>query len=518
MLFNILQQHFPVSVRPSHPVALGKLHQGLLAITVLGAFIAHGSAMQSYRFEDAFITFRYASNLAEGLGFVFNHGERVLGTSTPLLTLLLAGLGRLGLDVPTIGGWLYVAALHGSGLLGAWLLGRHGFAHAGVVFALMTVWGVGESLAYFGMETTLHLFLILAAILAADLERPTTTGIILGLLCLNRYDGVLIAVVVGCFLWSRRRRPPWTEAVVAFLIFGTWLAFAQHYFGSIFPNTLGAKAGSSHVASYLAATVEFQLSVLASPIKEYAGALDPGTEAGLGVLLFLPAILVSPFLMRARPALAMLPACTTLLLLGYALIGPPPRHQWYHLPGLYLLCAFAVASWAYGLTWLAERAWPRRHAMVTSWLCLCLLVFSLVELPERADARCKAYGRKASQDKVNAYETFADFIVERSLHNTSVLTHEPGFLTYTTGQRAIDAAGLVSRDIYYHGPKARHTGWYSLLQRYRPDFAVASAPTDQLDARMLASFVPVAMAPPPLCALHGAPALPQAPILPTGGP
>jgi hypothetical protein len=45
--------------------------------------------------EDAYITFRYARNIAQGVGFVFNPGELVLGTTTPLQTLLLAALGRL---------------------------------------------------------------------------------------------------------------------------------------------------------------------------------------------------------------------------------------------------------------------------------------------------------------------------------------------------------------------------------------------------------------------------------------
>ena len=35
--------------------------------------------------DDAFITFRYARNLAAGLGFVYNQGEPVMGTSTPLI-------------------------------------------------------------------------------------------------------------------------------------------------------------------------------------------------------------------------------------------------------------------------------------------------------------------------------------------------------------------------------------------------------------------------------------------------
>ncbi|MDH4158307.1 MAG: hypothetical protein OEW00_13635, partial [candidate division Zixibacteria bacterium] len=40
--------------------------------------------------DDAFITYRYAENMAMGYGFVYNEGQRVLGTSTPLFTLMLA--------------------------------------------------------------------------------------------------------------------------------------------------------------------------------------------------------------------------------------------------------------------------------------------------------------------------------------------------------------------------------------------------------------------------------------------
>ena len=49
--------------------------------------------------DDAYISFRYADNLARGLGLVYNPGERVEGYSNFLWTLLLAGGARLGLDV-----------------------------------------------------------------------------------------------------------------------------------------------------------------------------------------------------------------------------------------------------------------------------------------------------------------------------------------------------------------------------------------------------------------------------------
>src|SRR5438093_3627463 len=52
--------------------------------------------------DDAFITYRYARNFAEGLGLVYNPGQAVLGTTTPLYALMMAALYRFGVtDLPT---------------------------------------------------------------------------------------------------------------------------------------------------------------------------------------------------------------------------------------------------------------------------------------------------------------------------------------------------------------------------------------------------------------------------------
>jgi len=51
-----------------------------IAVRLVVYFATH------YAVDDAFITFRYAANIANGNGLVYNLGERVLGTSTPLFT------------------------------------------------------------------------------------------------------------------------------------------------------------------------------------------------------------------------------------------------------------------------------------------------------------------------------------------------------------------------------------------------------------------------------------------------
>src|SRR5690348_1608071 len=82
-----------------------------LAIAV-GAIIARCLILRSTHctIEDAYITLRYADNIAAGRGFVYNPGEQVLGTTTPLFTLILALAGRLGVDALTFGKALCILA------------------------------------------------------------------------------------------------------------------------------------------------------------------------------------------------------------------------------------------------------------------------------------------------------------------------------------------------------------------------------------------------------------------------
>src|SRR4051812_9761658 len=57
--------------------------------------------MGIYMPDDAYITYRYAENLAAGKGLVFNAAAQpVEGYSNLSWIILLAGLSKLGLDIP----------------------------------------------------------------------------------------------------------------------------------------------------------------------------------------------------------------------------------------------------------------------------------------------------------------------------------------------------------------------------------------------------------------------------------
>src|SRR2546425_12080772 len=71
----------------------------LLAIAVAAVLMAiHGYGLGRSPQDDAFISFRYARNLIEGHGLVFNSGERVEGYTNFLWTVMLAPALALGID------------------------------------------------------------------------------------------------------------------------------------------------------------------------------------------------------------------------------------------------------------------------------------------------------------------------------------------------------------------------------------------------------------------------------------
>jgi len=109
--------------------------------------------------DDSFITFRYARNLLNGEGFVYNSGQRVMGTTTPLYTFLMAGLGLLTggpeANFPALALGLNAAADALTCLL-LWRLGkRFGSSRAGGVAGVL--WAVAPfsvTFAIGGLETS----------------------------------------------------------------------------------------------------------------------------------------------------------------------------------------------------------------------------------------------------------------------------------------------------------------------------------------------------------------------------
>src|SRR6185436_3393334 len=120
---------------------------------------------RSWICDDAFISYRYAENLAHGIGLVFNPGERVEGYSNFLWTLfsalVIAGGGKPELWAPVVSAACALATL----ALVMTFLYRRG-RHPGVVGILLAANTGFAAWATSGLETALYTLLVTAGIIA----------------------------------------------------------------------------------------------------------------------------------------------------------------------------------------------------------------------------------------------------------------------------------------------------------------------------------------------------------------
>ncbi|MEM8930036.1 MAG: hypothetical protein AAGE94_02610, partial [Acidobacteriota bacterium] len=321
------------------------------------------------RFEDALIVLRYARNLVEGHGFVFNIGEQVLGVTTPLHTLtstLWVVLG--GEDAP---GWQNAAGVVWLAIQGAFAMAwlqRLGRPWLMLPVGWLILGNYNLVYLYFGMETHAFAALALCALwLAADrtrvdhASRPITLGIVLGAAFLLRYDAALLALLIGLDAWWRERRLPIRMTVAFFAVVTPWLVYAQLTFGSILPQPLDAKEGFVGLVDYLRNVHAYYRDTWTWVL----GAIFPWDRGiGFSARLF-PAVIALGVLgavLRDRRALiaALYPALHGLV---YASLGSDPGFRWH----VYLLNPFGFLFFALGVEEgirLATRWAPERWVVV----------------------------------------------------------------------------------------------------------------------------------------------------------
>lgn len=227
----------------------------LCAYLVLNSLYFH-----PYVVDDAFISLRYATNLVDGLGLVYNPGQRVEGYSNFAWVLLEALLLRLGW--PPLEGVKLVGLvsalgvlLSTSGLAGLVFAGQP-LARAKALVAAALV-GLNTSLALWsqaGLESALFALLVVTACWGFEREqrrpRPVPwSALVFGLAWLVRPDAPVFLLYFGLRRLSVLRQRPWSRADVWWLlllaaIVVPYEVWGWSYYGRLLPMTHAAKAGA----------------------------------------------------------------------------------------------------------------------------------------------------------------------------------------------------------------------------------------------------------------------------------
>lgn len=422
----------------------------MLALALFGLAVGRWASVVTL--DDAMITFRVAENLAFGRGFVYNLGERVQVTTTPLYTMILApGIWLLG-SAPQ-------AALILNLLLAALIpvlaydLGRRLSGRitglAGAVLLSLSPFLVMA----FSMESYLYVALILAAVNAYAAGRWRLAGALVGLTALVRGDGALLAVVVVGYDALASRRLRWRLILPAAAIPALWYFFALGYFGTPFPATLGAK------------TAQGAFNWLG--LRFWAGLLDYlrdwQDDYPHPAFYLLPLFLALGYvwaLWKERPWL-MLIGRDGLYVAAFVALNVPAA-EWYYaplMPGTALLIGRGIQVVADTLAGVLSRR--TRPALAGSLAAGLVALLAWVTLPMTTEMV-----HDHPDWKAQAYPPTARWIAAHTSPAATLATIDIGHVGYWSNRRIIDIVGLAQPDV---SPHIAQGDFGYAIRHYQPD-------------------------------------------------
>jgi hypothetical protein len=465
-----------------------------------------------HAWEDWYITFRPAKNLATGHGLVYNDGERVHTFTSVIGTLIPALLSAITFNTSDdLVLWLFrivnMGVLSISAVLlvkasGKWFVGLAPMALlvGGTFLDAKTV-----DFSINGMETpytVLGLVLFFYFITSTAKENlGVRLGFVWALLQYARPDGVIfsLALMIGMLLFLGNRqetlRVLLKSAAVASLLFAPWLLFTWWYYGTPIPHTIVAKGlnrtwGLDRFLDFLKAYASLHPSELDSiytpPYSRYFNIL-PVALFFSRVLAFLSSLIWLSSKVKPVGRIA------SLGFLGYVVylsaVTPFP-YPWY-VPGATLLSLTALACWldAAGQRKQATAKSPHLAGWITSGLFLAFaLSLTLVS----------AHQFRAMQNMVESghRQKIAHWLKQNSSPGQTVFLECVGYIGYYSALKTYDYPGMTSPEIVKARRELGTNDWAALISRLEPTWLVlrmreAQILLQQDSAYMTANYEPV---------------------------
>ena len=201
-------------------------------------FVAHLANFS----DDALITFRYSLNIVNGNGFVYNIGEQVLGSTTPLYVMLMTLPAFFGFDLMWAS-FIVNVLFDCLSIILIFKMTRDIPLFQLLAPLLFLSHPQIISLCANGMEMTMFIFLSLLLVWLYFTNKFSLAGLTAGLLLLCRIDGVLLLFAIEIIRIMRDKRlfPPGQYIFSLMIVFLPWVIVSLSYFGSVLPQSVSAK-------------------------------------------------------------------------------------------------------------------------------------------------------------------------------------------------------------------------------------------------------------------------------------
>ncbi|MBI5115808.1 hypothetical protein HZA56_05000 [Candidatus Poribacteria bacterium] len=435
-----------------------------LAILLLGLCCAYVTYVHAtvgvLPYDDSFITFRYVSNLFNGKGLVYNTGEHVFGSSTPLYLAWLVLLKTLApsAKIPALAARgnivFYLAAGLGalflvrSLLSGQWRMRWSKADAVGAVTATLFLIRFDMLTISTGAnEMFLFATLVLWAFFFLITKQYVLSGLLAGLSIMARPEGVFCAFLCGLIWLLHNRRKP---VLFALSLGGPgliWTCFAFFYYGTPIYHSLIAKSQPLY---------PFPAGFAFNYIVGRLAFWTVGNDGAVYDICVVMAAAVAGFAFRRRICPLpwfVIPSFAGLILLFYA-VSNPFMFDWYFLVlflGWFLLIAVGLSH----LFSAAAEAVRVKFGLATisfvfNILSFAIPVFFLANSAaftwQTRDSRSLPgyLPRDHAELRTLIYKEVAEFINSVGDPSDTIAAPEVGALGYYSRNHLYDACGLVT--------------------------------------------------------------------------
>ena len=413
-----------------------------------------------FRLDDTFIFYKYAKNIAEGNGYVFNLGEKINATTSPLYTLILALLYWI---IKPIYSESFVVLGNLISIFSILLIlfsMKKIFKNDNYFYLLASIFLALPLLKFgFGMETFLNLALIVFSVHLYTSEKYLLASFFTGLTILARFDSALFAVIIFLYYIFDKRKFPSIKIISVFLlVIIPWFAFSKIYFDSFLPTTIGAKLSQQQLGLFGNGFIFLTNSLRVIPGSYFT------IISILLVTLFSTAYLYKKRInIFGNKGLTIILLWSISLFITYSFIIIAPPYQWYYTPfSIPFSILFAIVA-----STIIKKEIVLKSIFAILFIFACVLpIKNLIE----------GYNPKYL-NFINA----VTWLNSNAQENSTLAVDDIGILGYYYNKgKLVDALGLINPEVSTHLKKL-DLDWF--LNHYKPEFVVHEYPRLQAHLR-----------------------------------
>ena len=417
-----------------------------------------------YTYEDAFITFRFARNLSNGLGFVYNPNEHVYGTTTPLFAIILGMWIKIFPNLIVFGASMFGLLSGLASIVLVWkLLNEFHISKTQSILAIGVLVLSDKFWAHDmgGMETALVICAMMASYFMLVRNRSTWAGLFAGTLLWIRIDGVFWFCILVLVTWVITRQFPRNFIVIATLVYLPWLVFATLYFGSPIPYTISAKWVAYHTIGLQPVLIRIQtllnwLTPLSLPT------LSTNLISWIAAITILFSF-IGTMAYRRQKWLMVLPVFCLEEIVRLVVMGETfePRYFMPLFWALMILFGLGVRTvWGY-LSGRFKLKPILGFSTIAVYICISLW-FSLQKAQLGKDTQYFVYDSSLKQ---------LGIWLEKNTPTSSTVFLEPlGYIGFYANRHMLDEVGLVSPQVVALKNEGYST--FALITSLDPDYAI----------------------------------------------